>query len=52
LRAFLRLDKSQEWSSTRGPADPNGPLKPFDLITKIGDREIDNTGMVSRDHLR
>ncbi len=28
------------------PADPTDPLRPFDLITKIGGHDIDNTGMV------
>ncbi len=35
------------------PANHQDPLKPFDLITKIGDHEIDNVGMVKiKDNLR
>ena len=55
LRSFLRLDKKTQGMVVHAPnpADPKDPLKPFDLITKIGDHEIDNTGMVKiSDHLR
>ena len=35
------------------PANPQDPLKPLDLITKIGDHEIDNVGMVKiKDNFR
>jgi hypothetical protein len=55
LRSFLRLDKKTQGMvvHTPNPADPNDPLKHFDLITKIGDHEVDNTGMVKiNDQLR
>jgi S1-C subfamily serine protease len=55
LRSFLRLDKKTQGMVVHAPnpADPKDPLKPFDLITKIGDHEIDNTGMVKiSDNLR
>ena len=55
LRSFLRLDKKTQGMVVHSPdpADPKDPLKPFDLITKIGDHEIDNTGMVKiNDNLR
>jgi PDZ domain len=35
------------------PGNPQDPLKPFDLLAKIGDNEIDNVGMVKvKDNLR
>jgi S1-C subfamily serine protease len=48
LRGFLKLDKKTQGMIVHAvdPSDPNDPLKPFDLITKIGDYEIDNVGMV------
>jgi S1-C subfamily serine protease len=55
LRTFLHLDKKTQGMVVHSPnpADPKDPLKPFDLITKIGDQEIDNTGMVKiNDRLR
>jgi len=55
LRGYLGLDKKAQGMivHTADPANPNDPLKPFDLITKIGDHEIDNVGMVKiRDDLR
>jgi S1-C subfamily serine protease len=55
LRGFLRLDRKTQGMVVHAPnpADPKDPLKPFDLITKIGDHEIDNTGMVKiNDRLR
>ncbi|MHB1562379.1 MAG: S1C family serine protease [Isosphaeraceae bacterium] len=55
LRAFLRLDRKTQGMVVHSPnpADPNDPLRPFDLITKIGDHEVDNTGMVKiNDRLR
>ncbi len=55
LRSFLRLDRKAQGLVVTGPnpADPKDPLKPFDLVTKIGDHEIDNTGMVKiNDRLR
>ncbi len=55
LRSFLRLDRKTQGMVVHAPnpADPKDPLKPFDLITKIGDHEIDNAGMVKiNDNLR
>jgi S1-C subfamily serine protease len=55
LRNFLRLDRKTQGMVVHAPnpAEPNDPLKHFDLITKIGDHEIDNTGMVKiNDRLR
>ncbi len=55
LRAFLRLDRKTQGMVVHAPnpADPKDPLRPFDLITKIGDQEIDNTGMIKiNDRLR
>ena len=55
LRSFLGLDKKAQGMVVHSPdpADPQDPLKPFDLITKIGDHEIDNVGMVKiKDNLR
>ncbi len=49
LRAFLGVDRKTQGMVVQSPnpADPADPLKHFDLITKIGDYPIDNTGMVS-----
>jgi S1-C subfamily serine protease len=55
LRGFLALDKKAQGMIVHAsdPADPHDPLKPFDLITKIGNHEIDNTGMLKiKDNLR
>ncbi len=55
LRSFLRPGQEDPGHGRPlpNPADPKDPLKPFDLITKIGDHEIDNTGMVKiNDNLR
>lgn len=51
LRAYLGLDKKAQGMvvHTLDPSQPNDPLKPFDLITKIGGHEIDNIGMVKID---
>ena len=52
---FLKLDKKTQGEVVHStdPSDKSDPLKPFDLITKIGDHEIDNTGMVKiNDRLR
>ena len=48
LRSFLHLDKKAQGMVVHipNPGDPKDPLEPFDLITKIGDQDIDNTGMV------
>ena len=55
LRAYLGLDRKPQGMvvHTLDPSEPNDPLKPFDLITKIGDHDIDNIGMVKiNDDLR
>jgi len=48
LRGFLRLDKKSQGMIVHTPAEskPDYPLKTWDVITKIGDAEIDNVGMV------
>ena len=55
LRSYLGLDKKAQGMVVHStdPANHQDPLKPFDLITKIGDHEIDNVGMVKiKDNLR
>jgi S1-C subfamily serine protease len=55
IRSYLALDKKVQGMVVHSsdPANPNDPLKPFDLITKIGENEIDNVGMVKiKDNLR
>jgi S1-C subfamily serine protease len=55
LKSFLKIDKKSQGMVVHAPdpAYPEDPLKPFDLITKIGDYEIDNVGMVKvKDNLR
>jgi S1-C subfamily serine protease len=55
LRSFLGLDKKTQGMVVHSsdPANREDPLKPFDLINKIGDKEIDNVGMVKiKDNLR
>jgi len=55
LRGFLRLDKKTQGMIVHAPAEsrPEYPLKTWDLITKIGDKDIDNVGMVKiKDNLR
>ena len=48
LRGFLKLDKKATGILVHTPdrADADYPLKEWDLITKIGDYEVDNTGLV------
>ena len=48
LRSFLSLDKKAAGHGRPlgRPRRHQDPLKPCDLITKIGDHEIDNVGMV------
>jgi S1-C subfamily serine protease len=48
LRAFLKLDKATEGMIVRDPdmTDASYPLKPWDVITKIGTSKVDNEGMV------
>jgi S1-C subfamily serine protease len=55
LRPFLKVDKSVEGMIvTRADnPDPAYPLKPWDIITHIGDTPIDNQGMIKiEDNLR
>ena len=55
LASFLGLDKKAQGMVVHStdPSNPNDPLKPFDVIAKIGDHEIDNVGMVKiKDNLR
>lgn len=49
LREFLRLDKKAQGMVVHEPAEkkPEYPLKTWDLIAKIGDKEIDNVGRVN-----
>ncbi len=48
LRGFLKLDKKAAGILVHAPdrTDDDYPLKEWDLITKIGDIEVDNTGLV------
>ena len=55
LRTFLKLEKSVEGMLVHKPlsADSSYPLKEWDVITKIGDKAIDDQGMIRvTDHLR
>lgn len=55
LHPFLKADKSVEGQVVTRADDPDPayPLKPWDIITKIGDTPIDNEGMVKiGDNLR
>jgi len=54
LRSFLKIDKKAQGMVVHAPdpSNPNDPLKPFDLITKIGTYDIDNVGMVKIKDLR
>jgi S1-C subfamily serine protease len=48
LRTFLKLAKTDEGVVVHQPDsdDPNYPLKKWDVITKIGDADIDDQGMI------
>lgn len=48
LRAFLKVDKSVQGVVVREPFQPNkdSPLKPWDIVTKIGGTPIDDQGGV------
>jgi S1-C subfamily serine protease len=48
LRSYLKLDKSVDGILVHKPAsdDSSYPLKEWDLITKIGDKPVDDEGMV------
>jgi S1-C subfamily serine protease len=54
LRAFLKLDKSVHGIVIHHPANPDPAylLKEWDVITKIGDTEVDDEGMVKSGSLR
>jgi hypothetical protein len=55
LRAKLKLDRKTSGMVVHEPEqdDESYPLKKWDLITKIGDYDVDNTGMVKvKDGLR
>jgi S1-C subfamily serine protease len=55
LRSFLRLDRKTQGMVVHQPDEtgPGYPLKTWDLISKIGDKEIDNVGRISiEDNLR
>lgn len=55
LRPFLKLDKKAAGMIVHVPDEKSDdyPLKEWDLITKIGDHDIDSTGMVTiKDGLR
>lgn len=48
LRSYLKLDKSADGILVHKPAstDASYPLKEWDLITNIGDKPVDDEGMV------
>jgi S1-C subfamily serine protease len=48
LRSFLKIDKSVRGMVVQRPAslDASYPLKEWDIVTRIGDTEIDNQGLV------
>ena len=48
LRSFLKLDKKAAGMVVNAPErdDQDYPLKPWDVITKIGDHDIDSNGLV------
>ncbi len=48
LRAKLGLDRKTTGLVVHAPDrdDPDYPLKEWDLITRVGDHDVDNTGMV------
>jgi hypothetical protein len=48
LRPFLKVDRSVEGMivTETDSADPDYPLQPWDIISRIGDTRIDNEGMV------
>jgi hypothetical protein len=48
LRAFLKLPKTDEGIviSRVDSDDPNYPLRKWDVITRIGDTEVDDQGMI------
>ena len=53
LRAYLKVDKSIQGVVVHQPYGKNNPLKTWDVITAIGDRPIDDQGMIQlRPNLR
>lgn len=54
LRAWLKLPKATEGIvvSTPDSSDASYPLKPWDVISQIGDTPIDNQGMIKVGDLR
>jgi S1-C subfamily serine protease len=46
LRAFLKLDKGVSGMVVHEPFGARSPLKPWDVITHIGDTPVDDQGMV------
>src|SRR5262249_55929471 len=48
LRAMLGLDRKAAGLVVHAPDrdDPDYPLKEWDLVTRVGDHDVDNTGMV------
>ncbi len=54
LRPFLKVQKGVEGMivTQADTNDPNYPLKPWDIITAIGDTKIDNEGMVKVGDIR
>jgi S1-C subfamily serine protease len=54
LRKFLKLDKSVHGIVVNKPADndPAYPLKQWDVITKIGNTQVDDQGMINLKDLR
>ncbi|MFO0952951.1 MAG: trypsin-like peptidase domain-containing protein [Isosphaeraceae bacterium] len=51
LRPFLKLDRKASGIIVHSPGrdEKDYPLKEWDLITKIGEKDVDNTGLVSLD---
>jgi S1-C subfamily serine protease len=49
LRDDLKVDKSVEGIVVHAPYGPGNPLKEWDIITRIGDKPVDNQGMVTLD---
>jgi S1-C subfamily serine protease len=48
LRPYLKLDKSVQGMIVHRPDsfNPSSPLKPWDVITKIGETSVDDQGMI------
>jgi S1-C subfamily serine protease len=48
LRSFLKVDKSVRGMVVQRPASPDAgyPLKEWDIVTRIGDTDVDNQGLV------